>query len=521
MKSKRESVLHELNELRKQPEHNFNKFNQLYHKHKKVLQPEDQSILDVYYVECKLAENKRKEALDWAIKNLKLLEYNQDLKCLLGQIYYDERNYSQSLRYFNKIDFQINKQQFHPSWYKDGTLQLCQSVSLELLIDSICKKGYLEYQHNNHPHKAVKSWECCFHLISSNVQSIAFNKKCDKNVINLSMYSKLAYQCIVNISRIMLQSGQLSSCLTNVRASLQLSSHLEDFFHRQMLFKLGLLTFHYLSPVDWNNNGLAQQIIDQNKKNCYIPLSIDEEAILALMVHQRLCQLTLQRSIRHKHRRRAQELRAIKLREQQKSINNQLMLEEKQQRETHNQLENINNKSEIKTNDNNNDEVKVNIDNNNITVSENINNEIETTNSDIASQTAIVNTQYILGDDETEQIEGENLMSLLFLTILLSIKREFFPLSKCILRSLNEKQIDCSRWYKYGLSLYGNNELLECIRACHHSLQNDTICIDRNNKNNKILRHHFILSACLLAARSSILLEDNKSALSYSGACVR
>lgn len=254
MKAKRESVLRELNALRRQKEHNFNKFNQLYHKHKKVLQPEDQSILDVYYVECKLHENKRKEALDWALSNFKLLEYNQDLKCLLGQIYYDDKNYSKSLMYFNKIDFQQNKQQFNPKWYQDGTLQLCQSVSLELLINSIFKKGYLEYQHNNNPQKAVKSWESCFNLISSNVQSVAYNSNINnsKHIINLSMYSKLAYQCIVNISRIMLQSGQLSSCLTNVRASLQLSSHLEDFFHRQMLFKLGLLTFHYLSPVDWN-----------------------------------------------------------------------------------------------------------------------------------------------------------------------------------------------------------------------------------------------------------------------------
>ena len=284
MNGKRENVLRELNGLRKQSQHNFNKFNQLYHKHKKVLQPEDQSILDVYYVECKLKERKRKEALDWALSNFKLLEYNQDLKCLLGQIYYDDKNYKKSLYYFDKIDFLINKQQFNPIWYKDGTLQLCQSVSLELLINSIFKKGYLEYQHNNDPQKAVKSWESCFNLISSNVQSIAYNYQQQNNnnnnnddddnkndIINLSMYSKLAYQCIVNISRIMLQSGQLSSCLTNVRASLQLSSHLEDFFHRQMLFKLGLLTFHYLSPVDWNpcpkNLRSQTAIYDNNQLN--------------------------------------------------------------------------------------------------------------------------------------------------------------------------------------------------------------------------------------------------------------
>eukprot|EP01084_Bolivina_argentea_P163810 284914_1 len=283
MKSKRLSVLRELNDLRKEREPNFNKFNGLCDKHKKVLKKEDLHLLDVYYVECKLKEKKRKDALAWAISNFKHLEYNQGLKCLLGQIYYDDKNYVKSLYYLNKIDFQSNRQQFDPNWYKDGTLQLCQSQSMELLINSIFKKGFLEYQQNENAQRAVKSWESCFNLISSNVQSIAFSTKYKLNTdsFNLGMYSLLAYQCIVNISRIMLQNGQLSACLTNVRASLQLSSHLEDFFHRQMLFKLGLLTFHFLSPVDWNIPTLNIQLQAdhvQQPNACYVPQSIHEEA---------------------------------------------------------------------------------------------------------------------------------------------------------------------------------------------------------------------------------------------------
>ena len=279
MKPKRKNALRELNELRKQPNHSFNKFNALYHKHKKLLQAEDKSILDVYYVEVKLKENKRREALDWANSNFKHLEYNQDLKCLLAQIYYDDKNYNKALYYFNKIDFETNKQQFDPIWYQDGTLQMCQSVSLELLINSIFKKGILEYKHSNNEQKAVKSWEQCFNLISSNVQSIAYSKEIE---FNLPMYSWLAYKCIVNISHIMLQSGQLSSCLVNVRASLQLSSHLLAHFHRQMLFKLGLLTFHYLSPVDWHNLDIKNK--QTGTASVYIPHSIDEEAILGIVV---------------------------------------------------------------------------------------------------------------------------------------------------------------------------------------------------------------------------------------------
>ena len=276
---------------------------------------------------------------------------------------------------------------------------------------------------------------------------------------------------------------------------------------------------------------------------CYVPQSIDEEAILALMVHQRLCQLTLQRSMRHKHRRRAQELRLQKLRDQQKSINNQQRQQlqqhttngttvvnlydenknddqnqNKDQREKPSQTEDKNDQND----DDDEEESKtVNI--------KDSTEEMATTTTKlqemIDSQTQIVNSKYILADDETLRIESENLLSLLFLTILLSVKREFYPLSKCILRSLNEKQIDCSRWYKYALSLYGNNQLNECIRACHHSLQNDTtINVTSYNMNKtdlKILRHHFILSACLLATRSALLLHDHKSALSYGRAGVR
>ena len=149
------------------------------------------------------------------------------------------------------------------------------------------------------------------------------------------------------------------------------------------------------------------------------------------------------------------------------------------------------------------------------------------------SQQMVAIAKYILEDEERGQIEKENMLSLLFLTILLSAKREFFPLSKCILRSLNEKQIDCSRWYKYGLSLYGNNQLLECIRACHHSLQNDTTIdpdtyaltgtgtgsADAEHDKVRWLRHHFVLSACLLATRSALLLHDYKSAVCVLSIC--
>ncbi len=102
------------------------------------------------------------------------------------------------------------------------------------------------------------------------------------------------------------------------------------------------------------------------------------------------------------------------------------------------------------------------------------------------------------------------------MTILLSIKKELFLLSKCQLRSLNETT-DCA------LASYENNELTECILSCHHSLEGDAICIGiaGTNENDKILRYHFILSACLLAARSSNLLGDNKSALGYSRAGVK
>ena len=69
-----------------------------------------------------------------------------------------------------------NKQQFNPEWYIDGTLQNCMSVSLELLINSMFKRCLLEYQYNHNPQKAVKSWEICFSLISSNSQSIIYYK---------------------------------------------------------------------------------------------------------------------------------------------------------------------------------------------------------------------------------------------------------------------------------------------------------------------------------------------------------
>lgn len=251
--------------------------------------------------------------------------------------------------------------------------------------------------------------------------------------------------------------------------------------------------------------------------------------------------------MRHKHRRRAQELRLQKLREQQKSINYQQQLSQQTTEHANNggsvniyDEDDEENKDDIKTNnkdDTENEESKT------INVKESIDvvygahsahshEAIDSQNSDIISAahtSQFVNTKYILADDETSQIEGENLLSLLFLTILLSVKREFYPLSKCILRSLNEKQIDCSRWYKYALSLYGNNQLNECIRACHHSLQNDTTIelssyvsgINSNGITKKILRHHFILSACLLATRSALLLHDTKSALSYGRAGVR
>ena len=290
MDPKRAAALRGLNAMRKDGASTFQSFAAYYKKQSRWLEEEDGCLVDVFYVEVALREHRRKEAMEWALSVLKQYSWSQDLLCLVGSMYYDDGQFLKSLYYLSKVavggDPDVDgggvavdgvvdvdgggggggggggRSQFAARWYVDGTLAQCHSVSLDVVICSLFKRGYLFYRHAADRQRAVKSWERCFNLISSNVQSAASPKsKLKSNAVGtdsveplaVSMYSRLALQCIVNISRIMLQNGQLSSCLSNVRASLQLSAHFEAQFHRKMLFKLALLTVHYLSAVDWHS----------------------------------------------------------------------------------------------------------------------------------------------------------------------------------------------------------------------------------------------------------------------------
>ena len=138
---------------------------------------------------------------------------------------------------------------------------------------------------------------------------------------------------------------------------------------------------------------------------------------------------------------------------------------------------------------------------------------------------------YILDDAESVEIEGENLWSLLLATMLLAAKRQFECLSHCLLRSVNERQIECSRWYKYALSLYGQRSLSECQRACRRALQSEAAMEgqaadhglgQKQTESARIRnRRHFVLSATLLASRSAVALDDAKWALTFGRAAVR
>ena len=134
---------------------------------------------------------------------------------------------------------------------------------------------------------------------------------------------------------------------------------------------------------------------------------------------------------------------------------------------------------------------------------------------------------------------------------------------------MSEKQIDASRWYMFGMSNFGNHNLRDAVRCCWHAIQSDTtidvskyyfnmsdglaaqvqanakkmqeqgqtkqIANNNNNNNNNsvsnkitnkakiayYLKHHFCLSACLLACRCCLIMNDYKQALNYARASVR
>lgn len=518
--------------------------------------------------------------------------------------------------------------------------------------------------------------------------------------------------------------------MDTIRRTLPSLSYFEEFFHRKILFKIGLICFNYLAPVDWINclrtltqltklaiDTLKSQTSDNindnddykitgmdlvsayrnfqdflSKSYVYSPKSIDEDCILALMVHQRLCQLILQQSTKHTQRRRKDAFRkqhnyesqqrkkreqeyqehisnmkekmkgrqindinydqestdskydrdnrdsafnynkrqssplitVIPTTDEQKQMTGIDLLDDSKSKHTNdsginddasdvnseetdlliskNGVANIDNDANTGTNTNNNSndnsgkEIGISgigagsvnnsvvtsgnggsgaVGANNLNLSNLSLNQMDldprrnsASSSILAPSVTNANrlaglllhdrligagyNEYILSTDEQSEIERESETSLLFLTILLSERREYLSLSRLLLRSVNESQIDCSRWYKYGISLFGNGLFEDSMRACWHCLQNDTVVLEnsflfefftfsnkyngktlkqqinaikmrqnRKEQETHLLRHHFCLSACVLASKCAYLMDDSKTALNYARAAVR
>ncbi|ETO36942.1 tetratricopeptide repeat protein tpr [Reticulomyxa filosa] len=135
---------------------------------------------------------------------------------------------------------------------------------------------------------------------------------------------------------------------------------------------------------------------------------------------------------------------------------------------------------------------------------------------------------YILSQDETLKIIRESTTGFVYLITWLARRRQFGCLNRYLLRHVNSRPFDSSCWYRYAISLYGNSQLSDAIKACWHAVQTDTIVPSKlyvdgstESESSTAMRNHMWLSASLLAARCALVMKDSSTAMNYARAAVR
>ena len=261
MDVKRIRWLKDLNNIRKKRSNDQNGFKQTFHRSTKRVHENDKVLLEVYLVECYWRDGKIKDGISSALQSLSHNPKNQDLRCLVGLMFYEEKQFTKAYKYLRELKWRAssakssskNKTQiftcfgdFRSAYWENGTIATTMRASLDLLVASLYYRARIEYDFLSDTKAACDSWRECWDLITLNAKACALlmmttnanangngNGKGNDGIASglapeyfldsnyssrtslrgssgtkaISPYSVIAFDCIVLICQVSLQTG--------------------------------------------------------------------------------------------------------------------------------------------------------------------------------------------------------------------------------------------------------------------------------------------------------------------------